>query len=580
MFKYIITIVLLALTFFQSKGQEDDRLRKDVKVVKAYNPSLSDAFKVNRMPVLKDSVGLRPQFNYSILSKAMITGYKIEPITPARLAKGRPEKLKSSYFKAGFGNYNSFFMDLDYNILQSEKFVLGLDLGHWSSFGNITLENDEKVDAPIHDTWGKLGFDYLFNDKTLYTNIDFKHNIYNYYGYKTIDSLLMYRVPGVSSNITGDQLIPDKKQRLANIDFELGFKNNEVKDDEVKYDASFTYGSFSNLTGVSQNGFKLGGTAYFPIGTVGFAVDMNINYYGTSVPDSIGPLYTFRERNNTLISLKPRMVFNFERASIDVGLLLYGEIDSFDDQFQMAPVLTGKLNIVEGVISMEGGVKGHYNQNDYRTVQYENPFVSPDQNVKTAFYGLDVYAKLKGNFSKSTSFGVDFSYSMFMNEHFYVNKFYSEVGTIDTYSYTNLFVPIYDDGSLLTFSAEVLYKPDEKFNIFAKATYYGWNTDSLARAWNKPEMEIILHSRFSPVRDLWIDGGINILGKRYAFDPAAWAEKQLNAVFDLNLGAEYTYNSTWSFFARVNNLAAAKYYRWNGYPMQGINVHVGIGITF
>jgi len=580
MFRYFSIIILLTTGVFTISAQEKRDISKDVKVVKAYTPSLSDAFKVNRMPVLKDSVGLKPHFNYTILSKAMITGYKIEPITPAKLAKEHREKLKSSYLKAGFGNYNSFFGDLNYNILQSEKFVLGLNVGHWSSFGKVTLEDDEKVDAPFHDTWGKLGFDYLFNDNTLYTKLDFKHNIYNYYGYKTIDPQLAYWVPRASSNVRGDLLIPDEKQRLTSFDFKIGFKNNEIKDDEIKYDASFTYASFSNLTGVSQGGFKLGGTAYFPIGNVGFAVDMDINYFGTSVPDSIGPLYYFQERNNTLISLKPRMVFNFERARIDVGLLLYGEIDSFDDQFQLAPVLTGQLNIVEGVVALEGGVKGHYHQNDYRTVQYENPFVSADQNVKTAFYGLDVFAKLKGNFSKSTSFGVDFSYAMFMNEHFYVNKFYVEPGLIGSFRYTNLFVPIYDDGSLLTVSGEVLYHPGDKIDILAKATYYGWNTDSLSRAWNKPEMEFILKSRFSPVKDLWINGGVNVLGKRYAFDPETVAEKQLNAVFDLNLGAEYLYNSTWSFFAGVNNLAASKYYMWNGYPAQGVNVHVGIGISF
>jgi len=580
MLRIITIIVSFTIIAFTASAQEKKEISKDVKVVKAYTPSLSDAFKVNRMPVLKDSVGLKPKFNYSILSKAMITGYSIEPITPARLAKGRQEKLKTSYLKAGFGNYGSLWGDLNYNILQSEKFVLGINAGHWSSFGDIKLEDGEKVDAPFHDTWANLGFDYLFSDKTLYTNIDFKHNIYNYYGYKTIDPQLIYWVPGAGSNVKGDLLMPDVKQRLASFDFQVGFKNNEIKDDDVQYDASFTYLSFSNLTGVSQNGFKLSGDAYFPFGTVGFAVDLDLNYYGTSVPDSIGPLYSFQERNNTVIGLMPRMVFNFDRARIDVGLLLFGEIDSFDGQFQVAPVLTGKVDIVEGVVSLEGGLKGKYNQNDYRTVQYENPFVSPDQNVKSAFYGLDVFAKLKGNFSKSTSFGFDFSYAMFADEHFYVNKSFVEPGVIQSLAYTNLFVPVYDDGSLLTVSGEILYKPDDKFSLLAKATYYGWNLDSLSRAWHKPDIEFVLKSRFSPVKNLWVDGGVNVLGKRYAFDPATLAEKKLSAVFDLNLGAEYIYNSTWSFFGGVNNLASSKYYQWNGYPMQGINVHVGVGISF
>ncbi len=560
-------------------AQERDPINKDVKVVKAYSPSLSDAFKVNRMPVLNDSISLRPNFKYGILSKAMITGYDLEPITPAKLAKEREKNLKTSYLKAGIGNYNSLFADLNYNILRSESFVLGLNIGHWTSLGKLTLENDEKADAPFHDTWGDIAFNYLFDDKTLYTAINFRHNIYHYYGYNNMDPDADYTVPGYATPIPQNLLLADEKQRLAGVDFRLGFKNNEVREDMIIYDVSLGYESFGNLTGVSQNGFDIGGSAYFPNGTVSFAVDMDIRYNNTSVPDTIGPLYYFQERKNTLIGFSPKIVFNFDRAKINVGLLLYGEIDSFDDQFQIAPVLTGELTIAEGVVSIEGGLKGNYNQNDYRTVQYENAFVSPDQNIKTSFYGLDLFANIKGNFSKSTSFSADVSYSMFMNEHFYVNKFYLQDGNT-TLNYTNLFVPVYDDGTLLTVSGEFLFHPGEKFKLLAKGTYYGWNTDSLARAWHKPEMELILNSSFSPVKDLWVDAGINVLGKRYAFDPTAWEEKKLDAVFDLNIGAEYLYNSTWSFFARVNNLAASKYYKWNGYPMQGVNIYVGIGISF
>ncbi len=577
----VVLLFLAVLFSFSINAQEKDPISKDVKVVKAYSPSLSDAFKMNRMPVMSDSISLDTEFKYSILSKAMITGYDIEPITPAKIVRERKQRLKSSYFKAGIGNYNSLYGDLNYNILQSESFVLGLNIGHLTSLGNITLENDEKVDAPFHDTWGDVGFNYLFDDKTLYSSINFKHNIYNYYGYGTMESDQDYWVPGYADAQPQNMLQPEERQRLSGVDFRIGFKNNEIRDDRLSYDMSIGYSSFGNLTGVSQNGFYIGGSAYFPIGTVGFAVDMDIIHNGTSIPDSIGPLYYFQERNNTLIGVSPRMVFIFDRARVDVGLLLYGELDSFEDEFQIAPVLTGELSVVEGVVSIEGGIKGHYNQNDYRTIQYENPFVSPDQNIKTAFYGLDIFATIKGNFSKSTSFSADVSYAMFMNEHFWVNKSYL-YGTVSNlnFHYSNQFVPVYDDGSLLTVSGEFLYHPNNKFDLLTKATYYGWNTDSLSRAWHKPEMELMVNSRFSPVKELWVDAGFNVLGKRYAFDPTALDEKKLDAVFDLNIGAEYYYNSVWSFYAKVNNLAAAKYYKWNGYPMQGVNVQIGIGISF
>ena len=69
-----------------------------------------------------------------------------------------------------------------------------------------------------------------------------------------------------------------------------------------------------------------------------------------------------------------------------------------------------------------------------------------------------------------------------------------------------------------------------------------------------------------------IDAGINVIGPRYYQDmildpvmPVVNAEK-LPTTFDVNLGVEYRYTKLLSFWVKVNNMVAQRYYLYNQYP--------------
>ena len=53
--KYISLIVItLLLAGYKGSAQKDTTLRQEVEVIKAYKPTISDAYKINDMPVIKD----------------------------------------------------------------------------------------------------------------------------------------------------------------------------------------------------------------------------------------------------------------------------------------------------------------------------------------------------------------------------------------------------------------------------------------------------------------------------------------------------------------------------------------------
>ncbi len=579
---YSIVILSFIIIFPISLLSQD--LNKDVKVVREYNPIISDAYKINKLPVNEvDSSSFNPRFSYDILTKAMASDLAVEPITAARLTPERKTVLNKSYVKGGLGNYVTLFGELNYNVLRSEDYALGLNLGHTTSAGEIKLEDDTKSDAPFHDTWASLYFRRFWKDYTLSIDADFLHNIYHYYGFQTIDPTLNYFDNYWSESVLGEVIMPDEKQRLSSFDLSVGLNNKVLNDSDVPFDAKFNFGTFGNVTGVKENRFGLNGKARVHMDNMFVDLIGGFDYFGTTVPDSISPLYQFTDRKMTVVNFSPSVGFMFEGANVKVGLDIYSQLGGQDDEFNIAPHIEAELVIAEDVVTAFGGLKGDYYVNNYEKIQRENRFVSPDAVVKNSFHGIHLFGGIRGNFSSQTSFTARLDYSNFENEHFYINQSHlidDPLLTEVVYNQNNLFAVAYDDGSLLSVSGELKYEPSEQFNLLLKGKYNGWSLDQLEKAWHKPEMELGAKANYEIFEDLWVNVGVYSIGKRYAFDIETQSAKELKGVIDLNLGVNYYMSSKWTLFANVNNALIAKYYQWNGYPVQGLNIRAGVGYSF
>ncbi|MCU4155734.1 hypothetical protein J1N10_07075 [Carboxylicivirga sp. A043] len=582
---YIVFITIVAAVLTVNKAAAQEEINQDVKVVKAYTPTVSDAFKVSYMPDLNDSSSFNPNFNYRILSTSVATNYQPAPIAAAKINTKRKEYLHKSYIKGGVGNYSSVFAELGYNILENEKYVLGLNVGHLTSMGDLTLEDDNTVDAPFNDTWAAADFKHFFDDKTLSVNLGFMHNKFQYYGYQTMTDGDMYWLPDgtLSPGVTFRQ---DKDQRLSGFSGSIGLSNNETDKRKTRYAIEGGFSTFGNMTGVSQLGIAVNGKLSKPINDLAFDINGGIESYSTSVPDTIGPMYTFKERNQTMIRVNPAINFKFDRANLRVGMQIAGIIDSEGDEFYLTPDVMGELTVVEGIASIYGGINGKVNMNDYQSMMNENAFASADINVKSSLYGLNFVAGIKGNFSSSMSFSAGMEYGLFNDEHFWVNKPYTGMeapgGVQAIQHYSNVFDVVYDDGSLLKVAGELMYKPKQTIEFALNGAYYGWSLDNQADAWHMPEVELGLEGSFNLLDNLYATAGVKYLGERSALDAsnATTSVKSLDGVVDVNLGTEYYFSKQWSFWLSMNNLAASKYYKWNGYPMQGFNAKAGVIFSF
>ena len=67
MIKRVLGLSLLSvMILFRMTSFAQEELNKEVRVVKAYNPTISDAFKARFRPVLADTIKFETNFNYLI----------------------------------------------------------------------------------------------------------------------------------------------------------------------------------------------------------------------------------------------------------------------------------------------------------------------------------------------------------------------------------------------------------------------------------------------------------------------------------------------------------------------------------
>lgn len=583
-YKYVSAIAIFLMATAFVSAQQTETINQDVRVVREYNPTVSDAFKINEMPVQSDTMKANPVFRYHLKGKAIVTPPEMVPLVPAKLAKEPRPQLYPSYVMGYLGNYELLGGQLLYNLVQNKDFALALKAGHESSLGGLELENKKEVDAPYHETQAGLYLRHFFKKKTLSLDMDFNNHVYRYYGMHNIDptidylSLVADAETGIQSPVAGSELLPEPKQRQTAFDIDLGFMNQVSGDNAIKYDFGLGYSTFGNISGVKENQIRFKGIFSMPVGELGLNLEAGIDQASSHYGNNDRPgLFDFQKRQQSLVYANPAITKNYKNLKLRMGLRMAGGFDDMGDEFYLSPDLSANVVVAEGVISLEGGITGDVKPSTYRGVMADNPFVSPDVHVKTAFHTVRFFAGVKGNFSSATSFAARMDYSIFHDEHFFVNRTFTSSLTTDV-AYGNLFDVVYDDGRLLTVSGEFKMRFIPELEIILRGAYYGWDMDSLQKAWHKPDMEIGLRAAYKVTRDLTLSAAVNMLGERYA--PIPGEIKKLDSVFDFNLGAGYTLNSRWNFFGNIQNMFAAKYYRFQGYPMHGVNFRVGVGYSF
>lgn len=573
--RYLIIPVLIFFSLLPAIGQvkkQDSGLKREVTLYNPYKPTLPDSKKRSFLPEMNDTSTVRPTFRYDVKATPFSPEYTISPIKSAALLPDPLTRLYKSYVNLGIGNFLSPLAEVSITNERSKKRAIGFYGRHYSTNGNIWLDNGEKGFAGYMDNDVSLFGKKFFRKNVLGGSLDYTEKTRYAYGYSTL-------VTGYS---------PSKKDiRLPynNIGAKASFSSLNLDSTEFSYDFHLSFDYFTSAKNMYQR-------------TLAFSGVMSKEYNGFYVGGGIGfdhyglPTILMRE-SKYIASVNPFVKKRSDDWSFKLGLELL--LDKDKDAFttlHVYPDIDFNLNLVPSYITFFAGLSGKLEKNEPLKVLSENPFIKPDGSlykVPNTSHNLVISTGLKGNSGIGGNYMISASYSLINDMLFFTNSIIPDT-TFST-NKGNYFSPMTDDVELFNIHAEMAGPINDKFSFTGSANYYNYTLTRFDYAWNKPDWDGSLGIKYN-LRDKIIAGvEIMALGKRHlvvngdlpvpvptikdpiVIDPRTMVGMPVH--FNLNLSVEYRYSKILSFWAKLNNISYNHYYEWTYYPTQGFMFMLG-----
>ena len=547
---FILVIVQVAVTLAQTN------VNNTFQATSEFIPVIKESAKIPELPEIKDTVKRIGDIKYGIVSKPLFPKYQVQSIEAAKMQNEPLSKLYHSLLKIGYGPiynmpYGEFFM----NSTRSRETAYGLHLKHFSSSATLDNTGFSGFSDNLAGLYGKK----FYKKHTLTGNLQYQRNVVHYYGY---DNLL--------NTITDRNFIRQRYQLFApNVVLQSHFTDST----KINHKIEAGFYNLQNLHRESENNIHLKADAVMFINKEKLNIGFETDYFNHKQSNDT--------LNDLIVSLSPSFEAGGEKWKATMGVK--GTLDQFKgkSRFYFYPQLSVEYNVYENLIIPYAGVTGGLIKNSLRSLSNENPFIDTTLNYTNTNNKYNLYLGLKGNLSSNTAYDVNATYSQLDSLHFYQIN-YSSINRM-----YNQFDVVYDNASLIKVGAQLKYQFREKIHFITKANYYHYQTKNLTRAYHKPNYDVTLTGIYNLKSKIILKADVFVIGQQWAYSQV-YNEKdklfemkpvELKGLVDANLEAEYRYSKMLSFFARLNNVANQRYYRWERYPSQRFNFMLGLSFV-
>ncbi|MEA1785132.1 TonB-dependent receptor [Arenibacter sp. GZD96] len=574
---YIFIILFFGAALWTTAQEKNDLGTETVTVTKAYTPTISDAFKINSLPNLNDSIVLqKKEINYSIFSVPVASTF-----TPAKgkatgVKKAAPEKLFNSYASLGLGNFNNALADFYTSRALSREETLDIGLNHNSSSGDI---DGTALDNVYYNT--KLNATYAKKSRDLHwgAHLGFQHRLYNWYG--------------IPDGAFSDDIINgiDERQNYYNV--EAG--GHVVLEDSFFKNAEIVGRRFWDAADSGENRAVLKTTFEFPINQEMITLKAKLDYVGgdftygnLNFDNASGINYSHIQ-----FGINPNFTILQDDLTLNLGVgLVYGlDAENSDGDFFIYPEVTASYRLVDETIIGYGGVQGELRQNSYYDFVGKNPFVSPTLEIQPTDAQYNAYVGVKGKLGANVSYNLKGSYTAENRRPLFKlnpqNLFRNDA---KGYFFGNSFEVFYDDVKTLGIFGELTVAINRNFSLGMNAEVYDYDTETDNPAWNLPNLTASLFMDYQIDANWFVGANLFFVGER---DDLASVVIQnvapsdfpatlvtLDSYFDANAHAGYRLTEQWSVFVKANNIGNTNYERFANYPVQGFQILGGVTHKF
>ncbi len=537
----------------------------EVKVIAPYEPTISDAFKINFNPAIEDTLNLDIEFDYQINPQQIPVRFNLEPLSAARM-KGEPlAKIYKGYVKAGLGNYITPYGEVFYNTLRSNEYHYGLHLRHLSSAGKI----EDYAHSGYSDNRVDLFAKRFYGNHTLHANLGYEGNMVHFYG---------FRPEEIEDQAFIDTLKKkDYRQRFNFVSPQIGVQSNYLDSTKLQHKFNFQYHYLTDSYDASEQRVNFRGALQKTLreDPMGFAqkqtfhLDLGADYYRNQ---------TLADTANTAVfRIVPTLSAKFKDFNFYVGINASIQADT-TNYMRFYPLAGAQVNLINNVLFAYASLSGELTKHNMRDLTQVNPFMQTSVPYRFMNKKSEIRGGFKGSISSFASYNISISNSSISNYPFFVNDFSSPL--------SNRFLIVYDDVRLFTFSTEIFSNIGERLKVRFASDYYQYTLDNELEPWHEPTLELSLNFKYNIQDKIILSAGANARNSVYARIPDATSPLGIRSHeihgfhVDANFGIEYRYTKILSVFLNLNNVQNQSLERWYNYPSQRFNVLGGVTYAF
>lgn len=554
----LLLFVLIPFFSMTIQGQEDnvDDLPSEViSVVKAYEPVLAEAEKINFNPQsLQDTGGESNSFNdYFLPNRFLSMEFQPPSIKPVAMKRSRPETFRHFWVKAGFGNMKTPYLDLSANTKNDGRIVAGIQLKHIQSEGPIIMQKDQ-------DSEGRI-FASRTGDKS---RIDaaVRYNRDRYYGYA------LHRIDPDGSYLEENY---ERTNQRVNLDLDYTNTENKYRGFDYKFNLSPYY--FWAMTDDKETGIQ-SENYFFKNFDSGIRVGAELDYYYDQYSH---PLLS-EDIKNTLMNLTPKVAYNHGRIIAELGANL---VLVNDESLQVAPDIYLEAFPIEKKLSVFAAWNKKGVNNSYHGLLEQNPYVIYTRTVPAG--NAVSYQQIRDAYTESRIIGVKANVMTGLMASLQVGQFITEeqplfwpVGVREPW-----FIADYEsEMTRLSTKLGLDYTFNEVGHAGLEVSYNTYETVDNTAALYFPKFTIGLNGSYTFIEKLDITADFNLRTDLPYIDHIENEKGVISNQFDLNLKATYEILENLEVFLDLYNLTNNKYDRYINYPVYGTRVVGGIIARF
>ncbi|AZQ43688.1 TonB-dependent receptor [Nonlabens ponticola] len=570
--KYIIaSAIFVAALTVTAQDKEEDRLNGgSITVVKAYDPSVSDAFKVKSVPQLNDTTRIEKKaVTYSIFSVPVASTF-----TPAKgkLSRLKPTKRPQyfdNYARLGLGNYGNILAEFSGNVEIDRDSDFGIYLNHNSSLGGI----DEVVlDDGFLDTALDLSYGVRSRDISWSITGGARYQSANLYGVfdpfnaalavndpDDIDVNTNYLSYGIGGNI-------DFKESIFS---ELNLKITGLTSGQEAAEARATIGS------------------KFTVDVQETEVDLGVELdYLTGSFDQQGLIAAQSDYAYFSTTANPRINIYDDLYKIELGAKVnyLSDIENSDGQLHIYPDINASYKLLDENVIAFAQILGGLDINSLQQFADQNVFLAPAIDIIPTDRQLDSKIGLKGRITNNLGYKIYAGYRKENDRAFYTKDIGQYVPlNAEAYEYGNVFYTQYGDLSTTLLGGSLSVDVNSQFNLTFSAQSMNYdvsNGESFENVASQlPDFTADVVGTFQVNDKLDLGTTVYFVGDREVYRFGTGVET-LDSFVDLNLDANYKLNPRLSLFLRANNLTGGNYEYYLDYPVQDLQIMGGAVYKF